>query len=488
MDLQDKLHHGLGKLRTLVSIGTHDLDKVQGPFEFVGEKLSDVKFQPLNLDKEMTGNEVIEHFKGDKNMKDFTKIIPEESGMYPFIKDSTGRILSMPPLINSDFSKIETTTKNVFVEVTATDETKALMALNVVITLFGTYSETPFSFQQLEIEYEGREALNKTTPNFDLARKIKIRKNYIARLMGQSNFTDEQVVLNLEKMGLTTVVLQSSDKAQGGDSEYEVDIPIHRTDVLHQCDVAEDFCIAFGYNNIEVASPQVVSIGKEFLINKLTEQMRIEMGNAGFSEGMPFVLCSVKSLTTKLLKESDPRIAHIGNPKASDFEAGRTTLLPGLLDSIEENKKNKLPLKMFEIGDVILKVNGDDDDMKGMWNHQEIFDKTIGAVNQRRLAVVCSNVNSSDLDITHGSLDYVFKKMFLKKKYSYKLRRSARPYLFGELQSDVFLVNNETKEEVYPDEPIGYMGVVHPLILKEMGWKYPISCLELNFQLLADLV
>ena len=93
MDLQDKLHHGLGKQRVLVSMGTHDLDKIQGPFEFTAEPVSELKFIPLNLDKEMTGNEVLEHFKKDNKMANYTKIIPSESGLFPLIKDANGKIL-----------------------------------------------------------------------------------------------------------------------------------------------------------------------------------------------------------------------------------------------------------------------------------------------------------------------------------------------------------------------------------------------------------
>lgn len=34
IDLQDKLHQNICRKRSLVAIGTHDLDKVQGPFTY----------------------------------------------------------------------------------------------------------------------------------------------------------------------------------------------------------------------------------------------------------------------------------------------------------------------------------------------------------------------------------------------------------------------------------------------------------------------
>jgi phenylalanyl-tRNA synthetase beta chain len=41
------------------------------------------------------------------------------------------QVLSLPPIINSDHSKISLATRNVFIEVTATDANKAHVVLSV---------------------------------------------------------------------------------------------------------------------------------------------------------------------------------------------------------------------------------------------------------------------------------------------------------------------------------------------------------------------
>lgn len=56
-------------------------------------------------------------------LKQFLGII-RDSPVYPVIKDKNGVVLSMPPIINGDHSKITLDTKNVFIECTATDLTK----------------------------------------------------------------------------------------------------------------------------------------------------------------------------------------------------------------------------------------------------------------------------------------------------------------------------------------------------------------------------
>ena len=42
---QDKLHMNLARRRTLASMGTHDLDTIQGPFRYLAKKPQDIKFK-----------------------------------------------------------------------------------------------------------------------------------------------------------------------------------------------------------------------------------------------------------------------------------------------------------------------------------------------------------------------------------------------------------------------------------------------------------
>ena len=59
----------------------------------------------------------------------------------PIIIDNKDNILSVPPIINSDLTKISTNTKDVFIEITATDKHKAVIALKVLFHSFGLYSK-----------------------------------------------------------------------------------------------------------------------------------------------------------------------------------------------------------------------------------------------------------------------------------------------------------------------------------------------------------
>lgn len=66
--------------------------------------------------------------------------------MYPIIYDKNDVVLSMPPIINSEHSKITLNTRNIFIDVTATDETKLHIVTNIIATMFSEYCAEPFTY------------------------------------------------------------------------------------------------------------------------------------------------------------------------------------------------------------------------------------------------------------------------------------------------------------------------------------------------------
>ena len=47
IDLQEKLHVNICRRRSLVAIGTHDLDTIEGPFTYEALPPKDINFVPL---------------------------------------------------------------------------------------------------------------------------------------------------------------------------------------------------------------------------------------------------------------------------------------------------------------------------------------------------------------------------------------------------------------------------------------------------------
>jgi phenylalanyl-tRNA synthetase beta chain len=93
---------------------------------------ADINFVPLKQRNEFNAAELMEFYKSDMKLKKFLSII-ESSLVYPVLYDSKRRVLSLPPIINGAHSAITLKTRNVFIECTATDLTKAKIVLNTMV-------------------------------------------------------------------------------------------------------------------------------------------------------------------------------------------------------------------------------------------------------------------------------------------------------------------------------------------------------------------
>merc|ERR1740122_724345 len=87
-----------------------------------------------------------------QQLKKYLPII-RDSPVYPVIHDSNRVVLSLPPIINGEHSKIRLETRDVFIECTATDHTKANIVLNTVVAMFAEYCDKPFAAEPVEVIY-----------------------------------------------------------------------------------------------------------------------------------------------------------------------------------------------------------------------------------------------------------------------------------------------------------------------------------------------
>lgn len=163
---------------------------------------------------------MLKFYSEDFNLKSYVKII-ENSDLIPLIMDSEDNILSMPPIINSEHSKIDLNTKNIFIDITATDLTKAHIALNIICSNFSIYSSTKCHFEQVEVVTEGKTEL---CPKSELYKHMSVKKNYLERIAG-IKLEDKLILESYEKMGLAA--------EKEGVDKFKIEIPFYRTDILH---------------------------------------------------------------------------------------------------------------------------------------------------------------------------------------------------------------------------------------------------------------
>lgn len=444
IDLQDKLHQNICRKRTLVAIGTHDLDKLQGPFTFDAKPPKDIRFVPLNQEKAMTGEELMEFYSTHAQLKTYLPII-RDSPVYPVIYDANGVVLSLPPIINGDHSKITLQTKNVFIECTATDLTKARIVLDTLVCMFSTHCAKQFTVEYCEVV----SASGETKQYPDLA----FRKETISVAE-----TNAYIGLNESAEKMAYLLNRLLPTKQTAPDTLEVEVPPTRHDILHACDIYEDVAIGYGYNRIPKTLPAKMHIAKQYPLNKLTEQLREQIAQAGFTEGLTFTLCSRDDIASKMNAQIDQIPAvHIANPKTLEFQVVRTTLIPGLLKTLAANRKMPLPLKLFEVSDVVL-ADGKSE---------------VGAKNERRVCAINCN-KTAGFEVVHGLLDRVMQLLEVPwdRQTGYYLQACDDPAYFPGRCASV----------LYKGAAIGRIGVLHPTVLQAFELTTPCSVVEFNME------
>ncbi|XP_017472073.1 PREDICTED: phenylalanine--tRNA ligase beta subunit isoform X3 [Rhagoletis zephyria] len=449
IELQDKLHQNLCRKRSLVAIGTHDLDTIQGPFTYEARAPESIEFIPLNQTKKMNGHGIMEFYSTHAQLKQYLPII-RDSTVYPVIYDANGVVLSLPPIINGDHSKITLQTRNVFIECTATDLTKAKIVLDTLVCMFSVHCTEKFTVEPCDVIQPDGTVV--TCP------ELKVRQKEISARKANAYIGIQEEPACIADM-LTRMYLES-EVTEGGD-RILVRIPPTRHDVLHACDIYEDVAIAYGYNNVKKSLPAFMHIAKQFPLNKLTEQLREQVAQAGFTEAITFTLCSRDDIASKLNKSIDSIAAvHIANPKTLEFQVVRTTLLPGLLKTLVANRKMPLPLKLFEISDVVVA----DDETE------------VGARNERRLCAVNCN-KTAGFEVVHGLLDRVMQLLEVpwkseNQKHGYYLQAADDPAYFPGRCANIMLNS----------VAIGRIGVLHPTVLQAFELTTPCSVVEFNIE------
>lgn len=465
IDLQDKLHQNLCRQRSLVAIGTHDLATVQPPFTYEALPPEAISFVPLKQSKVFRADELMEFYAAnDKKLGKFVPII-QDSVVYPVVMDSRRTVMSMPPIINGAHSAITLETTDVFIDVTATDLSKAKIVLNILCTMFSEYAAEPFTTEPVEVI----DALGNSTLYPDLSpSKMTVPVSLINNYIG-TDIPGHQLADSLSKMALSGTL---SDDG----TLVHVSVPPTRCDVLHTCDVIEDAAIAFGYNNIRGCMPSCVTVGQELPINELCEALRGEMAQAGYTEVLTWALVSHAENFGKLRRVDDGRSAVVlSNPATAEFEVCRTSLLPGALKTLSESRSNALPLRLFEVGDVVLLDEAAE----------------TGARNERRLCAVCC-AHANTFEAMHGLLSWIMRALGVPARIPGQpipegTSEDRQPEKFKgfytwEKSSDATFFEGRQATILAEGRSIGSFGIVHPEILTSFRIPAPVAALEINIE------
>ena len=329
MQLQEKLHFGIGRNRKKVAIGVHNADPVQPPFTYKAVDPDAYQFVPLAKVESMTLSEILSsHEKGIA----YASLL-EDADKYPLIVDANDNVLSFPPIINGILTEVTPFTTDLFIDVTGTDEQAIHHALAIVVTALAERGGTVYSTKIVDSDQ------TIISPNLH-EEKRDLSINRVNAVLGL-DLSDEEIISYLAKMGY--------DATKKDDQTLMVSIPSWRADILHEIDLIEDVAVGYGYDNIDYEIPSSFSFGQPLTHKENAQNVRMSLIGLGFNEVTTFTLSNERDEFEKLgLEETDH--VQIQNPIGEDYTCLRVSLLPSLLHMLADNKHHSLPQQIFELG------------------------------------------------------------------------------------------------------------------------------------------
>jgi phenylalanyl-tRNA synthetase beta chain len=451
IQLQEKLHATMGRKREKGAIGIHDLTMLKG--EVLDESAGDNsityrgvapdgdRFVPLDSDAEMTPAQVLtDHPTGET----YAPIV-EAYERYPAIYDEIG-LFSFPPVINGRRTEVSTDSRDLFVELTGTDQWTIDRMCNVVCYALDARGAT---IEEVDVSYPDGTL---PRPDFEVETKT-VAHGRIEGMLGVDLDAEETVDL-FERSGLDADVDEGD-----GTTAYEVSIPPYRPDVLHPLDLIDDVGRAYGFNELDPRYPDVATVGGRHERSTLEAAARTSLVGLGFEDLLNFHMISEAenyerlgvAPGTAVVGGDDP--VTITEPYSEDYTMLRTWALPSLLMVLENNTHRAYPQDLAEIG---LAAGADPDENTGVAEH-----RTVAAVLARH-------------DATYE--DAKSRLAALCHDFDVALETPATDH--------PTFIDGRAAEVVIGDDSVGVIGEVHPRVLVDHDLELPVAAFEFRLDAL----
>lgn len=429
IQLQEKISVTFGRNRKEVAIGAYDLHKIKSPIKYTTVKPEGIKFIPLEFTEELTPKEILEKHPKGKEFGHLLKGYKE----YPIFIDSGGNVLSLPPIINSDYTgKVTEDTKDIFIECSGFNFKFLIPALNVIVSAL---ADRGAKIETVKVIYPDSTVI---TPDLT-PKKSFVSVDYANKVFG----------LKLTAKEICKLLEQARYEAKANGKKIDVLYPAYRQDIMHQRDVVEDIIISYDYNKVEPVIPKLTTVGKidekEIFSNRVADVMV----SLGLQEILSYTLTNKENLFKKMnLKEEE--VIEIENPVSANWNVFRNWLLPSLMEFFSNNQHIKYPQNIFEIGDIIV-----------IDRKQETKTRDI-----RKLSVAISDSKVGYYDIL-AILDAFMST--LGKKYELKKGKHSS-FIEGRVA------------DIVVGKKVGLIGEIHPLVLKNWKLEMPVAAFEINLE------
>ena len=431
VSMQEDLHNGIGRGRSKASIGFHNLDNIGFPLDYTTTS-DNLSFVPLDSSYSLTLAEILDKIESGKKFGNLLK-----GSHYPILRDSKGNVISFPPIINSEVTRIKYGVDNLFVEVTGIDKKTVD---NVLANIVATLADTGFKLETVFIEQDN----NTESFNANINTTIEnIKTDYINKTLGLA-LSNEEVINCLQKSRLDATTVDSSS--------INCVIPSYRIDIFGPIDIVEEVAIGYGLYNMEPSLPEYRLYGNRSRQNYFFDKIRQAMVGMGLTENINFIL-SNKDIHHKRMKLDKNNFYTVNNSKSDKHDVLRRSVLASLLFSLSKNIHEEYPQKLFEIGQIFVP-------------EKENFEKW---------SLCCVSAFNG---VTFSEIKAILQTLM---QICFNAKFETMP---SEISS---FISGRSAVIVYKGNFIGQIGEVSPLLIDSFKLKMPVATFELDLTELLQI-
>ncbi|MFC7205192.1 phenylalanine--tRNA ligase subunit beta [Haloferax namakaokahaiae] len=450
IQLQEKLHATMGRKRAKGAIGIHDLTMLKGDvlsedasgnsITYKGVEPKGDTFVALDSNDEWTPEEVLEQHATGQKYADLVRGYDR----YPAIYDEIG-LFSFPPVINGRRTEVTTDSRDLFVELTGTDQWTIDRMCNIICYALAARGAT---IEEVEVEYDSGTVVK---PDFEVETK-HVSHDRIETILGVELEMDEVIDL-FERSGM------DANAELGDEIVYEVSIPPYRVDVLSPLDLVDDVGRAYGFNELEPRYPDVGTVGERHARSRLEDAARTSLVGLGFEDLLNFHMISEEENYERMGVETGTSVlgggepASITEPYSEDYTMLRSWVLPSLTMVLENNTHRAYPQDLAEIGHVA---------------HRDDSENTRVAESRHVAAVLARH------DATYE--DAKSRLTALCRDFGVELETPATEH--------PSFIPGRTASVVIDGEEVGVMGELHPRVIVEHDLELPVAAFEFELSAL----
>ena len=147
------------------------------------------------------------------------------------------------------------------------------------------------------------------------------------------------------------------------------------------------------------------------------------------------------------------KLVEIANPVSKEYNTTRIKLLPQLLDTLLLNRSEEKPIRIFEVGDIILLAP----------------DEETGTKREVHLSAA-SYHEEADFTEIRSTLDFIMISLGYEDDFEIKPSKNLS-YIDGRY-GEIYLKGSK----------VGEIGEIHPEVLLNFKLEFPVAAFELNLQ------